>query len=92
VATLKDLLQEVREDQKATRETLTHILRVQERQQVSLDEHVRRTRVAEERLDALTADLAPLKTHAAVWGALAKALAAVGVLVSIAVGVQRFLG
>lgn len=91
-ATLTDVLNEIKTDVRSQRDTLTHVLTVLERQQAALDEHVRRSETNEKAIDVVRAELAPLKTHAAVWGALAKILAALGVLVSIAVGVVKIMG
>jgi multidrug resistance efflux pump len=89
VAITEELLKEIREDLRRVSATQTHILTVQERQQASLEEHIRRTEAAEAGLETVRAELAPLKVHAAVWGAAAKALAAVGTLVSIGIGVMK---
>ena len=85
---LDDVLHEVRR----VADTQVEMLKVQARQHVTLEEHMRRTEVAEEAIASLRDEMTPLKTHAAVWGALAKILTAVGTLVAIGMGVLKLLG
>lgn len=61
-------------------------------QQASLEEHMRRTEAAEERLDLLTKEVAPLKTHVAVWGYLGKILAALATGVGLVATLSKLFG
>lgn len=71
---------------------LTEIRLILARQEGHLAEHIRRTALLEEGMTRVIAELQPLKTHVAIWGALAKILGAVGTLVGIGAGVAKLLG
>lgn len=63
----------------------------QVRQGSVLAEHIRRTAVAEARLDLLHKELAPVKLHVATVAALAKVIGVVGTLVALALGIRNLL-
>lgn len=62
------------------------------RQNVVLDEHMRRSLANEKLVAAVYEDLAPIKLHVAVAGALAKGIGLAGTLVGIAAGVGKMVG
>ena len=63
-----------------------------ERVEASLEEHMRRTAAAEARLETLQTELQPLKTHVAIFGAVAKGIPVViGVLGGL-LGILQLLG
>lgn len=72
-------------------DALASIDKILARQEENLKEHMRRTEVAEKRLDLFQSELAPLKAHVAGWSAVGKALAIIGTLVGIAVGVAKLI-
>lgn len=53
----------------------------------TVEEHQRRSVAQEKVAEVMAADLAPIKTHVAVVGGVAKALAAFGMVVSFVFGV-----
>ena len=61
------------------------------KQELNLDEHMRRSDLLEKRQDRLRGDLIPLlKIHTVVWG-VCKIIVGLAVLVSIAVGIFKVL-
>lgn len=66
--------------------------RILVRHGVVLDDHVRRSLANEQMIALVREEMAPLKTHVAAFGALAKALGALGTLVGIAAGVGKMAG
>lgn len=80
------------EDLRNITENLTRIDITLAKQQAVLDEHVRRTALAEERLELHAAELAPLKQHVAVWGYLGKILAAVATGAGLIATGMKLLG
>ncbi len=61
----------------------------QARQQVSLDEHMRRTQLAEDNITLLRSEVKPISTHVAFFGVMSKILGLLGVLVGIAAGLYE---
>lgn len=57
-----------------------------------LEEHMRRTEVAEEALIVLRADVEPLKAHVAAWAGVAKALVVAAGVVGIVGGLLKLFG
>jgi cell division FtsZ-interacting protein ZapD len=84
-------LTEVRGEISKQRDVTTHILTVLERQQATLDEHVRRTDIAERQLDAFRTELTPLKAHAAAWALVGKAISGLALVVGLIVGLLKIL-
>ena len=72
-------------------DVLTDIKTEQIQQAAVLAEHIRRTELAETRLDKLQEELTPLKQHVALWGALGKIISTAGVLVGIATAVFKLV-
>ena len=70
-------------------ERLDTVATKQAEQGVMLDEHMRRTEVAEANLDLLRADFKPVQSHVAMVGALAKILGLVGTRVGMALGLRQ---
>lgn len=64
---------------------------LQAQHNASLTEHMRRTEVAEENLALLRSEFAPLKTHVAIYGALAKIITVGGALAGLATGLSKLV-
>lgn len=62
------------------------------RQQGILNEHMRRTGLAEEGISIIRKEMEPLKAHVAAWGGAGKVLVVVSVVVGIAFTVWKLLG
>lgn len=62
------------------------------RQQGILDEHMRRTDLAEKNIETLQKEMNPLKTHVAAWGGVGKGLAVLSVLLGIAFTIWKMTG
>ncbi len=73
-------------------ERLDESAKVQERHAVSLEEHMRRSEALEEAVAHLRTELAPIKTHVAMWGGVAKAITFVGAGAGAVVGILQVLG
>ena len=58
----------------------------QARQAASLDEHIRRTTVAEENIELIRDEMKPLSNHVAMFGVVGKLLGFAGVLLGLATG------
>ena len=61
------------------------------KQEENLKEHMRRTEVAERRLDNIETDLKPIKIHIARLDGVTKFLGLIALLVGIGVGLTKFL-
>lgn len=70
-----DWAQEIRALLEVIREDIGDIKIVQAEQALTLRDHIRRTELNEAALEAQKKELAPLKTHVAVWGYVGKILA-----------------
>lgn len=66
-------------------ERLDSMSNTQVRQAASLDEHMRRTEILEN-------EMKPIKNHVALTSAVAKIVAAVGALLSLALGIKTLIG
>lgn len=62
------------------------------RNTAALEEHMRRTELAEEGINLLKKDLEPIKTHVAALKLIGKWVAGVAALASAAVGIAKLLG
>ncbi len=82
----------VREDLSALKTTLIDVRVSQAEHGTQLKEHMRRTDLAEARLDLLQKEVEPLKAHTAVFAALGKALGLLGTGVGIAFAIGKMLG
>lgn len=110
VKKVDDLRQEVRDDITEVRREQRDLNKAQAdhnsilaRQQVILEEHMRRTATNEEQLQLqrelveqnvqeLRTEISPLKTHVAMWGGAAKVLTIIGALGGLAVAVVKVMG
>lgn len=62
------------------------------RQAVTLEDHTRRSLANEEALDLIRAEMAPLKAHVALWGALGKIISVAGTLLAALVTLLKLSG
>lgn len=60
-------------------------------QQVSLEEHMRRTEANEKHLEHIQSRVLPLEEHISMWAGAGKVLAVVGALVSIGAAIYKIL-
>ena len=61
-------------------------------QAVELKEHIRRTAAAEARVEQVSKDLEPIKTHVAAMGGVAKALGIAATVIAIIAGIVTVFG
>lgn len=62
------------------------------KQAASLDEHIRRTAMAEENIDMLRSDLKPIQKHVDQVHTIFKFIGLIATVVSIAAGIIKILG
>lgn len=60
-------------------------------QQVSLEEHMRRTEANEKHLELIESRVSPLEAHVSMWAGAGKVLAILGTLAGIAAAVYKVL-
>lgn len=95
-------IKEMRNEFKEMRSEFADMRVTQGEQKQILDEHIRRTEQNEqmiqknkeetdERFDKITVEIAPLKTHVAMWNGVSKALVVIGILAGIAGAVAKYL-
>jgi len=94
--------QEIRGDLRHVRDRMSNIDSTQVKQQVILEEHIRRTEVNERALELmrdnhssdinkLNTKIEPLEKHVAMWGGVGKAVAILGVVASIVAAALKML-
>lgn len=81
----REVLEEIEADVDQIKITLAE-------QAAILKEHIRRTAVAEARLDKHEEAFKPLQTHVAMWGYMGKVITAAGALTGVVMAVLKALG
>jgi hypothetical protein len=82
---LREEMTELRRDMSEMKVTLAT-------QAQSIDHHIRRTDLLEQRVEQVAESVAPLKSHLEGLRGIGKALAVVATLVAVATGVAKLLG
>jgi hypothetical protein len=88
LSTIEKLLEKLSDDANSK---LHDIDKTLVKQEENLKEHMRRTELAEKRLDAIEQDLRPVKKHIARLDGVAKFLGFIALIVGIFAGVAKFL-
>jgi hypothetical protein len=62
------------------------------KQQVNIEEHIRRTELAEEAIKNITGRIVPIEKYVSAWGGVGKALMVLGAISGILVALFKILG
>jgi len=76
---------------KDTTEKLHHIDKTLVKQEENLKEHMRRTELAEKRLDSIETDLKPIKKHIVRLDGVVKFLGFIALIVGIGAGIAKIV-
>jgi hypothetical protein len=87
-----DIIQRIEEKLDKVGERVSNVDVTLARQAVSLEEHMRRTALLEQRTEQLTVELKPLTRAHNMWSGVGKALAIIGTLVTILCASLKLLG